>query len=96
MLRPEPGGEHEAAGISKSRWWHSGSVAARGARAAGERMRRIGVLMGIAADDRDGQARLAAFRQGLQQLGWTEGGNSSIDIAGAQATRSETANMRRN
>ena len=45
-----------------------------------ERMRRIGVLMGIAADDPGGQARLAAFRQGLQQLGWTEGGNSSLDI----------------
>ena len=50
------------------------------ARAQQVRTRRIGVLMGIAADDRDGQARLAAFRQGLQQLGWTEGGNSSIDI----------------
>jgi putative tryptophan/tyrosine transport system substrate-binding protein len=45
-----------------------------------ERMRRIGVLMGIAEDDRAGQARLAAFRKGLQQLGWTEGRNVRIDV----------------
>ena len=39
-----------------------GRVAARGARAAaGERMRRIGVLMSLAADDPEGQARVAAF-----------------------------------
>ena len=36
-----------------------------------ERMRRIGVLMTTAADDPEAQARLAAFQQGLQQLGWT-------------------------
>ena len=35
-------------------------------------MRRIGVLMTAAADDPEGQARLAAFLQGLQQLGWTD------------------------
>ena len=35
----------------------------------GERMRRIGVLMSLAADDAEGQARLAAFRQGLQRIG---------------------------
>ena len=33
-----------------------------------ERMRRIGVLINRAADDTDGQARLAAFQQGLQEL----------------------------
>jgi len=44
------------------------------------RFRRIGVLMAPAADDPDGQARFAAFRQGLQQLGWTEGRNMRIDI----------------
>ena len=43
-------------------------------------MRRIGVLMSLAADDRQGQARLAAFVQGLQQLGWTDGRNVRIDI----------------
>jgi putative ABC transport system substrate-binding protein len=35
----------------------------------GERGRRIGVLMNLAADDAEGQARIAAFVQGLQQLG---------------------------
>jgi putative ABC transport system substrate-binding protein len=46
----------------------------------GERMRRIGVLTaGSAADDPDGQARSAAFLQGLQQLGWIDGRNVRID-----------------
>ena len=45
----------------------------------GERMRRIGVLMGLAADDPEAQARLAAFLQGLQQLGWTVGRNVRIE-----------------
>jgi putative tryptophan/tyrosine transport system substrate-binding protein len=43
------------------------------------RMRRIGVLMNFASDDTEGQARLAAFHQGLQQLGWTVGRNVQID-----------------
>jgi putative tryptophan/tyrosine transport system substrate-binding protein len=45
-----------------------------------ERMRRIGVLMNLAADDAEGQARLAAFLRGLQQLGWIEGRNAHLDI----------------
>src|SRR5215813_11573525 len=44
-----------------------------------ERMRRITVLMNNAEDDPEGQARAAAFRQGLQALGWTEGKNLHID-----------------
>jgi putative tryptophan/tyrosine transport system substrate-binding protein len=44
-----------------------------------ERMRRIGVLMNLASEDAEGQARLAAFHQGLQQLGWTVGRNVQID-----------------
>jgi putative tryptophan/tyrosine transport system substrate-binding protein len=44
-----------------------------------EPMRRIGVLMNMAADDPQGQAQLAAFRQVLQQLGWSDGGNVRID-----------------
>jgi putative ABC transport system substrate-binding protein len=44
-----------------------------------ERMRRIGVLMTLAADDPEGQVRLSAFVQGLQQLGWTDGRNVAID-----------------
>jgi DNA-binding LacI/PurR family transcriptional regulator len=46
----------------------------------GERVRRIGVLMGQAANDPEGQARLAAFLQGLQELGWSVGRNVRIDI----------------
>ena len=45
----------------------------------GERMRRVGVLMGLAADDREAPARVAAFAQGLQELGWTMGRNVRID-----------------
>jgi putative ABC transport system substrate-binding protein len=45
----------------------------------GERTRHIGVLMNVAADDPEGQARLTAFVQGLQQLGWIEGRNARID-----------------
>jgi putative ABC transport system substrate-binding protein len=44
----------------------------------GERMRRIGVLVNIVADTQDLLGRLAAFRQTLQQLGWTDGGNVQI------------------
>jgi len=45
-----------------------------------EQTRRIGILMNRAADNPEGQARLAAFKQGLEQLGWTEGGNVRIDV----------------
>ena len=44
-----------------------------------ERMRRIGVLMALASDDPEGQARLAAFAQGLQQSGWIVGQNIRVD-----------------
>jgi putative ABC transport system substrate-binding protein len=44
-----------------------------------ERMRRVGVLMHLAADDPEGQARIAAFTQGLQELRWTIGRNVRID-----------------
>jgi putative tryptophan/tyrosine transport system substrate-binding protein len=53
-------------------------LAARAQQAA--RMRRVGVLMATAADDPEGQARMAAFLQGLQQWGWTVGGNVRVDI----------------
>jgi putative ABC transport system substrate-binding protein len=43
-----------------------------------EPARRIGVLMGI-ANDAEGQARVTAFRQGLQELGWVEGRNIRFD-----------------
>ena len=38
-----------------------------------DRMKRIGVLMAVSADDQDRQASIAAFLQSLQQLGWTAG-----------------------
>ena len=45
-----------------------------------ERVRRIGVLMNFSADDAEGQARLAAFLQGLQEAGWAVGRNVRIDL----------------
>ena len=44
-----------------------------------ERVRRIGVLVASPADDAELQARVAAFKEGLAQLGWTEGRNVRID-----------------
>jgi putative ABC transport system substrate-binding protein len=44
-----------------------------------DRMRRMGVLMPLAADDPVGQARIAALREGLEKLGWIEGRNIRID-----------------
>ena len=49
------------------------------ARAQQIERKRLGVLMNLASDDPEGQARLAAFVQGLQQLGWTDGRNVRID-----------------
>jgi putative tryptophan/tyrosine transport system substrate-binding protein len=45
-----------------------------------DQMRRIGVLVSLTSDDSHGQARLAAFVQGLRELGWTDGRNLRIDI----------------
>jgi putative tryptophan/tyrosine transport system substrate-binding protein len=53
-------------------------LAARGQQR--ERMRRIGVLMHLAADDPEGQRRVAAFLQGLQEAGWAVGRNVDIDM----------------
>src|SRR5258705_8238857 len=50
-----------------------------------ERMRRVGVLVYLADDDREGQARLAAFTQALSQLGWSEGRNLRIQTRWANA-----------
>ena len=44
-----------------------------------DRMRRIGLLMNRAADNPEGQDRIAAFHQGLQELGWSVGRNVRID-----------------
>jgi len=59
-----------------------GAAAARpfAARAQqGERKRRVGVLMGLAADDAQAQDRIAAFENGLRKLGWTDGRDLQID-----------------
>jgi ABC-type uncharacterized transport system substrate-binding protein len=50
-----------------------------------ERMRRIGVLMGL-AEGQETRARLAAFRQGLEKRGWSEGRNVRIDYRFAPAS----------
>src|ERR671920_823115 len=54
-----------------------------------ERMRRIGVLVSLAENDPEMKQRLAGFREGLEKLGWSEGGNVRIDYrfapAGTQA-----------
>jgi len=56
----------------------------RAANAQQEGMRRIGILTGIAGEDVQTKARIAAFLQELQKLGWTEGRNFRMDIrAGA-------------
>jgi putative tryptophan/tyrosine transport system substrate-binding protein len=52
-------------------------LAVRAQQAGG--MRRIGVLAGVAADDPNGRVRIAALLQGLQQSGWTVGGNLKIE-----------------
>ena len=53
-------------------------------------MRRIGVLMGQAANDPEGQARIAAFLQGLQELGWSVGRNVRIDIRWSAGNADDT------
>jgi len=54
----------------------------------GERMRRIGLLMAV-ADDGEGQARVTPLKEGLQELGWTDGRNIQIEtrFGGADAGR---------
>jgi putative tryptophan/tyrosine transport system substrate-binding protein len=51
-------------------------LAARGQQ--GERIRRVGLITPLAADDPGGQQRKATFLQGLQELGWTDGGNIQV------------------
>jgi ABC-type uncharacterized transport system substrate-binding protein len=46
----------------------------------GDRARRIGVLMSLTQDDPLGNMEIAAFRQGLEELGWTDGRNINIHL----------------
>jgi ABC-type uncharacterized transport system substrate-binding protein len=54
----------------------------------GERVRHIGFLHGLAENDPEAQARIKAFRHGLEALGWTEGRNIRIDTRGGVADAS--------
>src|SRR5262245_32536638 len=56
-----------------------------------ERLRRIGVLMNRAAENPEGQDRLAAFHQGLQELGWGVGRNVLIDTRWSEDNADRTA-----
>jgi hypothetical protein len=62
----------------------------------GEHMRRIGVLMARSATDPEGQAFVAAFLQGLQELGWSDGRNAIVDIRWFTAIAPMLGNTRRN
>ena len=55
-----------------------------------ERVRRIGVLMALSANDAEGQARVAAFLQGLQELGWSVGRNVIVDIRWSAGNNADT------
>jgi putative ABC transport system substrate-binding protein len=44
-----------------------------------DRPRRVGVLTPVGENDQEGRSRVAAFRAGLRDLGWTEGGNLHVD-----------------
>jgi putative ABC transport system substrate-binding protein len=55
-----------------------------------ERLRRIGVLMNRAAENPEGQDRLAAFHQGLQELGWGVGRNVRIDTRWSEDNADQT------
>ena len=78
------------AGASASAAW---PFAASGQQA--QPVRRVGVLMAPAADDPDGQARLAAFQEGMQQLGWVDGRNVRLDIRWAGLISTAFAEMLR-
>ena len=64
-----------------------------GARAQqGQRLRRIGVLMGLVASDPEAQSRVAAFEHGLRELGWVKGRNLWIEYRWAGGGENELRN----
>src|SRR6478609_5747132 len=56
----------------------AGPLAARAQQ--GDGVWRVGIFMDLSEQDAEGQTRVAAFRKGLQELGWTEGRNVKFDI----------------
>src|SRR3984957_5083759 len=58
-----------------------------------DRIRRVGVLTGLAEDDPNSKARLGAFRQGLEKLGWSEGRNIPLDVRFALPGDEQQAKM---
>ena len=64
--------------------------------AQAERTRRIGVLMSWAAGDPESLVRLAAFRDGLEKLGWREGHNLRLDVRWATSDTGLTQLSRKN
>src|SRR5262249_32909050 len=54
------------------------------------RMGRVGVLMNLASDDPEAQARIGAFLQGLQEFGWVLGRNVRIDPLSGRLQRSQS------
>jgi putative ABC transport system substrate-binding protein len=58
-----------------------------------DRIRRIGVLAGLAEDDPEMTARLAGFRQGLEKRGWSEGRNVRIDYRYAPESSADRAQV---
>ena len=72
-------GSNEAAGVHCTDWGCGSLVSGRTCSALGRDRAHRG-FDGLPQNDPEGQARIAAFRQGLQDLKWTEGSNIRIDI----------------
>ena len=87
MLRPDYKAVRRRefiAGLGGAAAWPLASQAQRR-----DRMRRIGVLIGFAEDDRDGKTRITAFVQHLARLGWIDGNNVKLDYRYAAESRGE-------
>ena len=58
-----------------------------------DQIRRVAILIGLAEDDPDSKVRFAAFRQGLEKLGWSEGRNIHLDVRFAVPTNEQQVQM---
>ena len=91
-LGGRPHARHEATGVRQPvRRGGAWPLAARAQQP--DRMRRISVLQGLAADDPEAQIYVAALQQGLQEAGWTVGRNLRIDY---RWSAGDNAGLRRN